>query len=381
MITGADLYLYWQRKTNKAYLRFMSTSVANRLFEDSLFRAIEKKLDQPVDQQIYDEISSLIKTNRVYTPVSNFIGLGPAIIQSVGNSGGLSPTITIRTKTPHYMQPGSIATVLNLTGYTYASGNINGNWTVVTAPDDITFTYVATGAQISGGGYTNLYGGYTYAIASNIINYYHLLSVKAKFLEPITKPGLLTAVSITGVSTAAQMVVTAPDHNRRKGEKVVISGVTGTAPLTTNINAEVEIIAVLNKNSFIVNASGVGGSYTSGGTISSAHYNYCVDYKQDQKIQTIGQPSYIYPRIEQGEKALKFYADELSTRVCTEATVNYISLPDVIVDMADAVTDLSLYWTSKTLYYICDVAVQNFAAMIKDQQLLQNQTVALIDNK
>lgn len=387
MLTAATLYDYLQQKIDKAYSRYMNPTRANRLLRESIFRVLEKKLDKPAEQQFYDELSALIKGERIYTPVTNTatrtfnaVSTSSMIIQSVGNSGGLSPTITIISLLPHNLAPGSQVQVSNITGFTYSAGNINGLWTVVTTANERTFTYVATGANISGGGYTNTLGAFFYNPTGSIIDYDHLLTVRAKFLEAVNKPGTLTPVAITGVSSAAQMVVTAANHNRRKGEKIVISDVTGTAPLTTNINAELTIIAVPTVNTFIVNASGVGGTYTSGGSISSSHYNYCEVLRPDEEIAIFGEASYLYPRVKQFLKSLRFYADKLGERVCSEIEITYVCLPAIEIDVNNVNTDLELYYTAKLLYFLADVAAQNFAGQIRDGSLFKTETMAIIDH-
>lgn len=381
MVTGADLYKYIQQKWGKPYSRSYDPTKVERLWNESVNRGINGKLDKPAEQKSFDDLSAFLKSSKIYTPVDNSVTTSAIHITAVAAiAPGLSPTVTIDTLFPHKMEAGDLIVLSNMQTFTYTAGTLNGQFTVATAPSSNRLTFVATGVNVSGMSYqTN--SGLIYSVTGTIADYDHLITVKAKFLEPLTKPGVLTAVSITGVSNASQMVVTAVGHNRRVGEKVVISGVTGTAPLTTNINAEHTIIEVVTKDKFKVAASGVGGTYTSGGTISAVHYEYCTILRGDEEIGLFGEPSYTYPRVKQYEKTFKFFADKDGTRQCTEASFTYVNLPAITVSMTNAFVDLEPYYTRDFMYFICDLAVQNYAGANRDGQLFQVQNQAIIQNQ
>lgn len=372
--TGATAYLYFQQKVGKPYSANIDPTKATRLFEETVYRAIEQKYEGLTGQKVFDELSVLLRSNRTFTPVNNRVSVLPALIQSVGNTAGLSPTITLVTLTPHHVKVGDTVVVAGTSGITYSAGSINGSWAVLTTANEYTLTYVATGANISGGTY-NTGSGRVYNAAATILDYYHYQESKAKFME------LLTPV-ITGVSIAADAIITTNTrHNLREGDNITIASVAGTVPLTTNINTTQTVTEIVNSTQFKVGKSTIGGTYTSGGTISKEHYNACVQYKPGSKmIAKFGEASYEYPRVEFVENSLLFYADPLLTRVCTQATVDYMSKPLLMPDMSNAIIDLEQYWSRKLIYLLLDIAADDFAGQKRDRALQQTQAVALRQN-
>ncbi len=373
--TGATLYLYFQQKVGKPYSAWLDPIKATRLFRECVYRTIERKYEGLASQKVYDELSVLLRSNKTFTPINNRVSVLPALIDTIGNTAGLNPTITLRTKTPHFQKVGGLITTAGITGLTYSAGNINGaTWTVVSTPDDYTLTYVATGANISGGAYVSL-SGRVYNVLGTILDYYHYESSKAKFSQTLTPV-------ITGISIAADGIITTDiRHNLREGDNITIASVAGTAPLTTNMNAAQTVTEVLTATTFKVGKSTVGGTYTSGGTLSRTYYTACVQLKSDDKyISQFGQPTLDYPRVEFTENTFLFYADMALSIVCTQATIDYMSKPLVEPDMANATTDLEQYWPTKLLYLITDMAAEDFAGQNRDRALQQTQQVALREN-
>lgn len=371
MLTGATLYLYLQQKIGKPYTAFLNPTRGNRLVKEALYRASEMVYKGLDAQGEYDELSVLIKTNKTYTPINNVVSFLPAIIVSVGQSGGLSPTVTIVTQTPHWMITGSTATVASIAGYVMASGNFNGTW-VITRISDTSFSYVATGAQVTSGAYTGT--GRTYAASQTVLDYYHYLRSAAKYVEALTPV-------ITGVSIATNAILTTDiNHNLRTDDPITIAGITGTAPVT-NLNADHVVTEVINETSFRVGVSTIGGTYVSGGTLSRTVYEDCVQYVSDKKIALFGQPSVLRPRVEFTENAVKIYANKiLLAKTCAELTIDYMAKPAIEPDMTNSTTDLEFYFSVPFLYLIMDKAAENFAGQVKDQRLQQTQMMALRDN-
>lgn len=373
MLTGATLYLYLQQKWGKPYSAWLDPTKANRLVRDTVYRVMDQKYEGLASQKVYDELSILLKSNRVLTPTGNRIIVTPALILSVGNPGGLSPLITIVTLTDHHLVAGTQVTVAGIAGYVMASGSLNGSWTIVATPNSRTFTYTATGAQVTSGAYTAM-SGRAYNLAATITDYYHYEYSKAKFSVTLTP-------TITGITVAADAVITTNvRHNLREGDNITISSVTGTGALPTNMNAAQTVTEIVSSTQFKVGVSTVGGTYASGGTLTREYYNGAVQYVSNKKIADFGQPSLEYPRVEVVEGTLLYYADKLLTIPCTEVEIDYMCKPAFDIDMNDTVTDLEQYWPTKLLYHICDAVCENFATQNRDMNLFQTSQIAMREN-
>jgi hypothetical protein len=80
-----------------------------------------------------------------------------------------------------------------------------------------------------------------------------------------TATGTNRQISITGVSQAAQAVVTAVGHNLEAGNYVSISGVGGMTELNGNTY---QVVAVLTNDTFSINVNSTGfTAYSSSGTV------------------------------------------------------------------------------------------------------------------
>lgn len=372
MLTGATLYLYLQQKIGKPYSAFLNPTRGNRLVREAMYRASEMVYRGLDAQREYDELSVLIKTGQIYTPIANIVSLSPARVVSFLQSGGPSPTITMITQTPHWMVTGSTLVLSGVTGMVMVTGNINGTWPNITKISDTSFSFVATGIEIASGAYGGL--AIAYNSAQTVLDYYHYLRSAAKYVETLTPV-------ITGVSIAADGILTTDiAHNLREGDPITIAGITGTSPVT-NLNASHTVTEIITDTKFRVGVSTAGGTYASGGTLTRTIYNDCVQYVSDKKIALFGQPTVLKPRVEFTQNALKIYgAKQLSAKACVELEFDYVSTPAIEPDMSNAIIDLELYFSKPFLYLIMDKAAEDFAGQVKDQRLLQTQQMAIRDN-
>lgn len=70
-MTGLELYTYFLEKIQSNYTGYLSTATANRLFKQALYQAIENKYRNLAEQREFDNLTGVIKTEAVYTPVTN----------------------------------------------------------------------------------------------------------------------------------------------------------------------------------------------------------------------------------------------------------------------------------------------------------------------
>lgn len=204
----------------------------------------------------------------------------------------------------------------------------------------------------------------------NISDYNHLLTVKCKYISPLN-------LILEKISYAAPIVITVNKlNNLRDGELINISSVTGN----TNANGDRYIKRITNKtfalysdNKLTVPIIG-NGNYVSGGILSRVYYKYAIPYKSDRKISVFGEPTEDNPRFEVVSGKLKLYPTDST---CSEITIDYITKPNVFIDVTNSVTDLELTYPLKFLYYVADVAAKMFAEEIKDTEMIN---AAVLEN-
>lgn len=376
-IYGTTLALYLEQKWDKAYSAYLDPTEMNRLIRECIFRAAERKYMGDNTQKDHDELSVLVKTNKVFGLNSNQLLLSKLTISGATIVGTAPAIVTITTLTPHNVAVGDTVTIAGIVGISTSGPSVspNGAQTVATVPTAYTFTYslgAVTGVTntytANSGSITNLVLGTTNKM---VPDYYHYLEGRAKFTET-------QSVTVTGVTAAASMVVTtSAAHNLRTGDSITISGVTGTGAIPTNLNAT-HTITKINNTKFSVPASGVGGTYASGGAIVLNIYSRnVIDVWTSNEKATFYQPTKWYPKAEFAEKLMK--VNPLDS-TCSEITMDYVCLPAIDIDVEDDTSDLTLYYTEKFLYFIMDTVVQDFAAQVRDMGLYQTGTQAIIDN-
>lgn len=366
--TGAELSNYFDLKIDKAYSAYFDPAKKNRLFKSTLTFMAAKLRKGLVSGTQYDELTQLIKTNQVFSLNNNQIATAPILISTLTYTAAVNATMTATTYLPHNLVTGDSITVSGAVGITTNPVlAYNGTFTV-TVTGAKTFTYVITNNPAPSGTYTSGSGSFT--TANMISDYAAHLASKVRFL-------VANAVSITGVTATAVMKVTAVNHNLRDGETIVISGVTGTVPLTTNINAS-HTVTVLSKDTFTVAASGVGGAYTSGGTISQEYYEFTKPWRSDQKIGEYGQPTVSMPKVEWTEKMIRFYP---LTVTATHASIDYIAVPAIEIDVSNSTTDLEKYFSREFLLndFLKEVVAQGELAA-RDYAAYQAQVNDIIQN-
>ncbi len=375
-IYGTTLDLYLQQKWDKAYSLYLDPVEMNRLIRECIFRAAERKYMGDNTQKDYDELSVLMKTEKVFGLNNNKLLLSKLTI-STATVAGIAPAIvTINTLTPHNVAVGDSVTITGITGIstTGPSTNPNGTFTVATVPSTTSFTYslgavttIVNTYALNSGSITNV----TLAGVNKMVpDYYHYFTARAKYTEALTP-------TITAVSRTAVMVVTTSSaHNLRTGDSVTIAGATGSGTLITNLNAT-HRVTMISRTKFSVPASGLSGTYTSGGTLTLNKYRNYLDVETSNEKTTEFKPSKLYPKVEFAEKLMKLYPDD---SVASEVTLDYLSLPAIEIDVADATNDLTKYYTDKFLYFIMDTTLQDFATQARDMGLYQTGTAAMVDN-
>jgi hypothetical protein len=364
--TGQTLYKYLQQSVDQAYSGYLNTFKADRLFKDALLKTLENKYSSQDNQKSRDELSYIFSTDNILVPNNNQLSTQP--LQVIGVTVLNPTTFTITTFLPHNLSTGNSVTISGVNG-TLNIATANGTF-VVTVTSATTFTITVVSA-------TGVYAANTGKVITptTIIDYWHLLSMKVKYSQPIYD------WTVTAASNTSPIVLTISSYNSfRTGEKLTISGVTGN----TNANGTF-YVKVVNTKKLALYAdvnfqTPIAGNsfYTGGGVIAREYYNYVTPYLSEEKIGFYNEPTVDDPGIDIVNNRLKIYPTSVP---CTEVTIDYVKVPQQLIVTTDNIIDLTLYYPEKFLLLIVDEAAQIFAGQVRDPELYQEQTVEIAQNQ
>ena len=203
-------------------------------------------------------------------------------------------------------------------------------------------------------------------LAPNIVDYYHLLTVKAQYNEP------LYGVSFSAATGTPIRVKLSGVNNIRTGDTLIISGATGN----TNVNGK-RYIKMVNKTTgdlyadanFQTPIASNGTYVTNTAVIARYWYEYCQRYFSDRKIAKYSTPTADNPKFEQDINNSTRMIFQPLNLVCNEITMDYITQLPVSIDVADNVIDLERYY-DKNLLYLCVAETSLlFAQQLRDESL------------
>ncbi len=358
--TGATLSLYFDQKTSSSYTGYVDSTKKNRLFKDALIALTERVWKSDYDQKAWDEISFLTNTNVPFTPSQNI--LNSATLQIVGVAIGSATTFIITTKLPHVLTTGQSVTIAGVAG-SLTMNTANGTFTV-TVNSTTTFTITVGSAT---GAYTANTG--TVITPSTISDYWHLLAIRCLFNTP------LYGITIDDATNRTPILITTNKRSIvRSGSQIVISGVLGNTAANGTFYAQVKndfVIALYSDINLQVPVAG-NGLYVSGGVISIVNNNVASPLTSKMKQGVLNIPTPQSPYFEIANTQIKVYP---LTQTCASVTLDYIRIPSVVIDVSDAVTDLTLYYPEKFLFGIVNEAADIFAQMSRDPELLQMSSV------
>ncbi len=207
------------------------------------------------------------------------------------------------------------------------------------------------------------------ASGSGITDYYLMMNLKAKFVEPLSPTYISEAAN-----TSPLRIKTSKKTNLRTKEQVVISGV------TTNTNANgTRYLKAISRDKYqlysdinlITPISGNGAYTGTVGSISRVVYNYARNYHSIQKFSTLNTPTIHDPYYEIASTVVKVFP---LTFPCSEITVDYVTTP-VFPDVLDTTIDLEETYSLSFIYYLASAACELFGMSDRDDQLVQNSVI------
>ena len=363
--TGQSLYKYLQQVVGQAYSGYLDTFKADRIFNDALLNALETKYQAQDNQKNKDELSYIFSTNNIITPANNKLIMEPL---QVTNVTVFSPTVfEITTFFPHNLTTGDSVTV----------SGVAGTLTMPTANGTFASTVInATKFQITVASATGVYTANTGKVItpSTITDYWHLLSLKAKFNLPIYD------WTVKAASNTAPIVLTISSYNSfRTREKLVISGVVGNTAANGTFYIKVvnsKKIALYSDAALQIPVVG-NGIYVSGGSISRQYYEYTAQYAPESKIGVLNIPTPALPAVDISDNQIKIYPLDVP---CLEVEFDYVKVPEKKIVSSDNTTDLTLYYPEKFLLLVVKQAAQLFAEQVRDPELYQTQTAEKMQN-
>lgn len=354
-MTGNDVYNLFLNKIDKSYSKFIDPIKLNRFFRMSLTNLLDKKYVGLVTQKEYDELRSVISTEKVFAINNSKIPIAPISIKSITNTGLL---VIVETLLEHNISDNQIITISGVQGLV-TTPSINGQVTVFNSPTLNTFTFPVT---FISGSYIPNTGVITY---DNMIDdYLHLSTIRCKIPQP------MRGLYVTNTSNRTPCIVTFnKPNNLATGEMVSISG----SPNTT-INGTFYYESLTDKRGRLWNDARLtnpvisNDNNQSGGKISRIFYNYAEPLYSDRKISDFEVSEAYSPTVQTADSFLKFHPD------CMEITIDYISKPKVYIDCQDSSFDIELIYPAKFLYLLVDETILLYTSPSRDMLLAQLTT-------
>ena len=360
MYTGVQIFADLKRQIKQYQSDVVVPSMGNYLLKKALFEVIEDNYKNLAVQKNKDELGSLIKTEKLYTVLSNGINVGLVPISSVVIASGTTYTIIFLWE--HHLGTGIAIAISEVLGMTAANGSYSfvtgaptaGQYAVVNS------TTITVGVASATGTYTADTGIMS---NSNIVSdYLHLLTAKIVFEQS-------TTFTVTDATFASPIKLTINENNNlRSTEKIKVSGVGGN----TNANATSYIKKgklkemLLYSNEELTTAVAGNAAYTSGGILKRIVESYCKPQESDEKIDFYS-ATVKNPKIETTQKQLIVYPKD---KGATSIYIDYITTETKELVVTSTIDYEKLY-NRTFLDKVINRATQNFCSMVEDPQAFQ----------
>jgi hypothetical protein len=363
---GTDFKRILETKYDKTYSGFLNPVKQNDLIAEALSVAVLDGYRSLQAEEMFVDMSNLIRTNKVFYLNNNQIYIWFLDITNVTFVGLV---VTVTTRLPNNLAIGDSVTLRNIAGFT--APTLNGTAHTVTAVTANTFVFTIAaiaGAYTAGTGQLvlNQFSG----VDKLVSDFNYLLAAKQKYYQRIK-------AKVTGASNAQPIVMTLDKRNNLKsGEYVYQSGIVGN----TNANGNFYIkklnnfkYALYRDKDLTIPVSG-NGEYQGIGVVDRIFYKVATPMFSSTKIDQFEQASVSNPKYERADGLLKFHPLD---QTCQEVSIDYVTLPPVAIDVTNGVIDLEDTYAPEFLYYVLEKAVNLFAQYFKDTELYQTSAIEL----
>lgn len=215
-----------------------------------------------------------------------------------------------------------------------------------------------------------IYTDVTGSASPNIQDYYDLLHVSAQFNETLYNVNVVSATNATPIVVSLEGL-----NNVRTTDRLVFTGAVGNTALNATYYAKqikTNTFALYLDEFFQTPSTGNGVYTANTATIARFWYEPCQRYFSDRKGTQYGGTSPSNPKFEQQNQSatsttmLLFHPLNV---VCNEITIDYITQPPVVIDVADNVVDLETWYDKSFLYFVVEQAALLAAQQIRDDSL------------
>lgn len=365
-MVGTDFTKAFNRKIGKSYSAFYNSTKLDALFKEALIIWVEGKYNSLVNQDSYDAINTIIKTNSVFELNNNRIYEIPVPISLITPSA--SPT-AITTTLPHNLITGDL---IYLTGVAGTISTINAQFfsVIVTGTKTFTVPFNSTGLVYTASTGQIAQHQSSGSVPKLVPDYSHLLAVKFKYNEPIPN------IRITGATNTQPITVTLSTRNNnvKTGDKITNSGIFGNSNANGTFYTK-KLGALkyqLYTDKYLSQGASGNGTYTGGGMLTRLLYNYATPLYSYKKISPYDTPDVYNPAFERADGFIKANPTDVT---CTEASIDYLSTSTVFIVSTDTSVNLEDTYDTINLYQIMDKAVELFFLETKDFQSMQAEQI------
>lgn len=387
-MTGQELYTWWRQNTDVAFSVDPGPAKVNRLFRRALLNIVERIYTQRlVNQNEFDKIKYMIRSERPFIPGNNKLYLGKMPISSaISVAAGVNIDVTFPL--PHNVDALTVPQIrleglvdVTPTGATPISGQ-NGilNTGAIVVVDEFTIRITTSGAPVTNNAVANAGLATFYddgAAALNVPDYRHHLTTKVDMLNPLYD----IVISDLTNTTPIKAIFEKPTKFRT-GMQMVISGAAGN----TAANGTWYVKALSNKQYLLYSdedlqtASAGNGVYVSGSKteqVSELISEYTRQKVSDEKIGRYGAPDVRTPRHEEAEMALIIHP---KNRTCNLVSMDYIIAPPFEIDVENSDIDLQSYYPDKLLFEVAAEASKLYAGAYRDGEGTIISTNEIVEN-
>ena len=347
MTTGADLSKLFDDKIDNSYSDYVSVAKKQRAFDNAFLRIIENKYRGMDTQKEFDELSELIVIDKEFEINNNRFRTVSVPVSSVVTG----VTTTFNFGADHNLLVGDTFVVSGTVGGT----NVNGTFTVATAPTDTQVTSTAA----TSGTVTNNTGSASYD--KMLSDYLHLLAMKCRMYTNTAGDDVYRMyVGSTGVIEFFRPV------SLRNGDRILFSEMASsiTAPAVSSeayLKRISEFKYELYSDEHLITPIAIAGTYTSGTAVKEIEYEYGKYYPSDRRISDLGLPTIEEPKYNQSQNFFKVFPSE---HRCDKVNVDYVRKPSVNI----------------LLYRLTDEAVKMFYQETRDPNQYMIADREMVDN-
>lgn len=366
-MTGQDVSRIFDREVLKAYSVFYNGTKKNDLFRQALVLSIEDRYKMLDSESTYDDIISVIKTEKRFLLNNNVIYTSPLNIIGIVRVG---TNFIIETNLPHNVIVGDEVVLDGITGFNTA---LDGPYTVTSF--SFSPTQFSVSNAYSGGAWTQ---GTGHVVGHNLggvdkmaADYSHVLSISARY-----EMNLSYKVKNVLNTDPIRIELDTINHNVVDGDFISVSGVL----VNTNANGDRYVKKVSRKSfalyydSKFLNPVAANGVSKGLPSIKRVFYNYAIPKISIEKISNYDSSNMQRPEFENGDKLIKISPREY---VCSEITMDYISDAVVFIDVNDNVEDLLDTYPESFMNYVISKAVQMYAAEVKSASRYQTAAIEI----